>query len=418
MLTLAYLTNLFPSPVEPYVMDEIRELRNRGITVVPCSARRSSSRRDGDLHDWASETLSLEPLHPASLLRAAFLCVWKLGCLRDFFQRALSRKTPTERRLRALLHTFLGIYYALQLEGHHVRHIHVHHGYFGSWVAMVAARVLEASFSMTLHGSDLLINAAYLDIKLKECQFCVTISEFNRRYILEHYPQIDPAKIFVRRLGVDCDVQTASPAKSDDSPFRLLSVGRLHAVKDHAFLVHACSRLKSRGLRFICVIAGDGPERPSLEKLICDLGLRRQVRLLGELSRQEVNEQYEQADLIVVTSRSEGIPLTLMEAMARGKLVLAPAITGVPELVENGVTGFLYRAGSLGDFVARVELISSARSVLNALRPAARQHVLQSFNREKNTAAFCDLLISHLEAQPQLSSQAVIRHPYANSVLQ
>jgi colanic acid/amylovoran biosynthesis glycosyltransferase len=209
---IAYLTNLFPSPSEPYVMDEIRELRNRGITVVPCSARRPGAGRDGDFGEWTRQTLSLEPLHLALLLRAAFLCIRKPGCLRDFFQRALSRQKPTERRLRALLHTFLGVYYAAQLERHHIRHIHVHHGYFGSWVAMVAARMLEVPFSMTLHGSDLLINAAYLDIKLKECQFCVTISEFNRRHILEHYPQIDPAKILVRRLGVDCDVQTALPA--------------------------------------------------------------------------------------------------------------------------------------------------------------------------------------------------------------
>jgi colanic acid/amylovoran biosynthesis glycosyltransferase len=418
MPTVAYLTNLFPSPVEPYVIDEIRELRNRGIIVVPGSARRPSAVRGGDFDKWSSETLSLEPLHCGFLLRAAFLCISKLGRLKDLFQRALSRKTPTERRLRALLHTLLGIYYAAQLEQHHVRHIHVHHGYFGSWVAMVAARVLDISFSMTLHGSDLLINAAYLDVKLKECQFCVTISEFNRRHILENYPEVDPAKIFVRHLGIDCAAQTVSPRKSDDSPFRLLAVGRLHAVKDHAFLVRACSRLKSRGLRFVCVIAGEGPERKSIERLICDFGLRRQVRLLGELSRQEINEQYDLADLIVLTSRSEGIPLTLMEAMARGKCVLAPAITGIPELVEDGVTGFLYRAGSLEDFVARVELIRSAESGLNALRRAAHQHVLEHFNLQNNTAAFCNLLVSQLQTQSEVVARPFIRHSYANSLLQ
>ena len=418
MPTLAYLTNIFPSPVEPYVIDEIRELRSRGIIVVPCSARRASAVRGSDFDEWTSETLSLEPLQCGLLLRAAFLCMWKFGCLKDFFQRALSCKKPKERRLRALLHTFLGIYYAAQLEEHHVRHIHVHHGYFGSWVAMVAARLLDVPFSMTLHGSDLLINAAYLDVKLKECQFCVTISEFNRRYILDNYPQIDPAKIFARHLGVGCNVQTASPTKSDGSPFRLLAVGRLHVVKDHAFLVHACSRLKSRGLRFVCVIAGGGPERALLEKLICDLGLRRQVRLLGELPRRELNEQYEKADLIVLTSHSEGIPLTLMEAMARAKPVLAPTITGIPELVEDGVTGFLYRAGSLEDFVARVELISSTECGLNMLRRAARQHVLEHFNRQKNTAAFCDLLVSQLQTQPEVITRPLIRHSYANSLLQ
>jgi glycosyltransferase involved in cell wall biosynthesis len=402
--------------MEPYVIDEIRELRSCGITVIPCSARRASAGRDDDLGTWIEETLYLEPLNLALLVRAAWLCVLKIARLGDLFRRALSRKTATERRLRALLHTFLGIYYAALLDEHHVQHIHVHHAYFGSWIAMVAARVLDIPFSMTLHGSDLLIHAAYLDMKLKECQFCVTISEFNRRHILENCPQTDPTKIFVQYLGVDCAVQTASPTKSDDSPFRLLTVGRLQAVKDHAFLVRACSLLKNGGLRFLCSIAGEGPERASLEKLICDLQLKQEVRLLGALSRREVNDQYEKADLIVLTSHSEGIPLTLMEAMARGKVVLAPAITGMPELVEDCITGFLYRAGSLEDFVARVELISVTQSALSELRGAARQHVMEHFNREKNTAAFCDLLVSHLRDQPARVSPAK-SYSYENSVL-
>ena len=418
MPTIAYLTNMFPSPLEPYVMDEIRELQSRGISVIPCSARRASAGRSDDLRGWARQTLTLEPLHLGLLLRATFLFVWKFARLKHFFRRALSRKMPAERRLRALLHTFLGVCYAAMLGEHRVEHIHVHHGYFGSWIAMVAARLLDIPFSMTLHGSDLLIHAAYLDIKLKQCQFCVTISEFNRRHILENYPQIDPAKIFVQRMGIDCDLHSAPLPKSNDSPFQMLAVGRLHAVKDHVFLVRACALLKDRGLRFVCSIAGEGPERASLEKLICDLGLNQQVRLLGERSCNELNAQYEEADLIVLTSRSEGIPLVLMEAMARAKIVLAPAITGIPELIADGTTGFLYRPGSLEDFVARVELISATRSALTTLRGAARQHVVQHFNREKNTAALCDLLASHLQAQPARVSHVEVSHSNEDSILQ
>jgi glycosyltransferase involved in cell wall biosynthesis len=335
------------------------------------------------------------------MLRAGFLCVWKLSRLKRFFLRALSRKTPSEHRLRALLHTLLGAYYALLLEKHQVEHIHVHHGYFGSWIAMVAARMQGIPFSMTLHGSDLLIHAAYLDTKLKECQFCVTVSEFNRQHILEAYPETDPAKIFVRRIGVNCHVPASRPGiESEDSPLAMLAVGRLHAVKDHAFLIRACHLLKSRGLRFVCSIAGDGPERSPLEELIRNLHLECDVRLLGHLSRPQVDQQYEHADVVVLTSRSEGIPLVLMDAMARGKVALAPAITGIPELVVDGTTGFLYQAGSLDDFVTRVELIAVARSALTPLRQAARERVLQYFNREKNLAAFCGLLLSHLHAQP------------------
>jgi glycosyltransferase involved in cell wall biosynthesis len=101
-------------------------------------------------------------------------------------------------------------------------------------------------------------------------------------------------------------------------------------------------------------------------------------------------------DLVVLTSRSEGIPLVLMEAMAHGRTVLAPRITGIPELVEDGKTGFLYQPGSIEDFVERVEMISRSRPALGPLRCAARRHVLAHFNREWNLAAFADTFIGQI----------------------
>ena len=401
MPTIAYLANLFPSPVEPYVIDEIRELRRRGVTVVPCSARRVASKLDQDLRAFAAETLYLQPLQITSLFRAAWLCIAKMPVLLDFFRYILfQRGESIERRLRALLHTLLGAYCAALLRDHHADHIHVHHGYFGSWVAMVAARVLGINFSMTLHGSDLLIHPAFLALKLKQCTLCVTISDFNRRHILTHYPGAVPEKILVRRLGVDDRVRPLIPSSTERNPaFSILTVGRLHPVKNHAFLVQACWLLKCRGLRFVCRIAGDGQQRKVIEGMIRDFNLQAEVRLLGQLSRHELDQEYERADLVVLTSHSEGIPLVLMEAMVRGKAVLAPAITGIPELIVNRETGFLYKAGSLDEFMARVAYVMHAQPSLGPLRRAARAHVRKHFNREINLAAVCDLFAPCLEPQ-------------------
>ena len=127
----------------------------------------------------------------------------------------------------------------------------------------------------------------------------------------------------------------------------LLAVGRLHAVKDHAFLVRACDRLRDHGLEFECLIAGEGLERQRLELLIRDNRLQDRLRLLGYMPRAQLDSLYQRADVVVLTSRSEGIPLVLMEAMVRCRVVLAPAITGVPEIVIPGKTGFLYVPGAL-----------------------------------------------------------------------
>jgi colanic acid/amylovoran biosynthesis glycosyltransferase len=404
VLTIAYLANQFPVTVEPYVGDEIGELHGRGVKVLPGSVRAAdaaanagSAQRDSD-----RELLHLQPLRATILLRALRLAVRRRRRISGLMGRVLLRgKESSGQRVKAMLHTLLGAYYAVLLQDRGVDHIHVHHGYFGSWIAMVAARLLDTSFSLTLHGSDLLIDGAYLHTKLSYCEFCITISEYNRRYLLQHFPSLDARKVVVSRLGVDVpprveirrEAVTCAPRT-----FSLLSVGRLHAVKDHAFLIRACEQLRDRGLSIQCLIAGEGTERRRLEAMIRETGLQERLTLVGHACREQIELLFATADLVVLTSRSEGIPLVLMEAMARGKLVLAPAITGIPELVIPGKTGFLYAPGVLDDFIAKilfVERLMSAEaygavSKLDWVRHAARNQVLRNFNRKKNLAEFGD----------------------------
>ncbi len=391
MRTIAYISNLFPSPVEPYVMQEIAELRRRGIEVVPCSARRPDT-TDNRLKSWAAGTLYIQPLRLSLLLRSAWLCLQKMSVVAGIIRLAFEGREPPSRKTKAILHTFLGAYLAVLLGRSGVDHIHVHHGYFSCWIAMVAARLRGITYSVTLHGSDLLLHKAYLETKLTHCQLCVTVSEFNRRYILANYPLINPAKIFARRMGVD--PKPVSRQETRQTPLIMLSVGRLHYIKNHAFLIEACARLKQSRRSFACLIAGEGEERHSLQALIQSFHLEHEVVLLGHLSPSQLERYYANCNLVILTSRSEGLPLALMEAMARGKVVLAPEISGIPELVVNGETGFLFREGSLEDFIEKVETISSSSTAfLNNIRNAARQLILGKYDRETNLASFTDLLL-------------------------
>jgi glycosyltransferase involved in cell wall biosynthesis len=188
-------------------------------------------------------------------------------------------------------------------------------------------------------------------------------------------------------------------------------------VKDHAFLVRACAQLHDRAVPFECLIAGDGPELRNLESLIRLCGLKGRVGLLGHVPREQMESLQDRADLVVLTSRSEGIPLVLMEAMARGKIVLAPAITGIPELVIAGQTGFLYEPGSLDDFVDRLLFIRSllqapdhpeirpyilsAARQLDWVRHAAQLQVWHNFNRSKNLESFGDVFLRWIAPQTE-----------------
>ena len=413
MLKVAYLANRFPSPVEPYVADEIQELRSRGFDVIAASVVGTQPKQSTN-SAAAADIVVVQPFQIILLVQAFWLCLRRLPCITDLLRRVCTQGNESlVQRSKALMHSFLGACYAVQLQNEHVDHIHVHHGYFGSWIAMVAARMLGISFSMTLHGSDLLLHRAYLDIKLKNSKFCLTISEFNRRHILEHFPDVQPEKILLARLGVSVSRIPTGPAADPlrtHSDFTLLAVGRLHEVKDHAFLLRACAQLRARGIRFDCLIAGEGPERRSLESLIAHYGLESLVFLLGHVQREQLDSLYSRADVVVLTSRSEGIPLVLMEAMARGKIVVAPAITGIPELVLPGKTGFLYEPGSLRNLATqivsiyslarsrpqvayRLPQLCSGASRLDWIRHAAQVHVRRNYNQEKNLESFGDLFI-------------------------
>jgi len=382
------------------VVEEIRELRSRGVRVIPCSVRRVNERAlSPELRKFAQETAYLEPLRWGRVFGAVWVCLKHASSIADLLKRiVLEGNEPVLRRARALVHTLLGAYFGLLLRARGVDHIHAHHGYFASWIALVASRFSGIPFSLTLHGSDLLLHAPYLDTKLAECKFCLTVSEFNRRHIAAHYPQVDLAKVGVQRLGVETPSTTLLPRKKDESQTAplLLAVGRLHAVKNQVFLLQACFLLRECGTPFRCWIAGEGPERRKLEFLMNELKLNDQVTLLGHVPRQELFEYYAEADLVVLTSHSEGIPLVLMEAMACGKVVLAPDITGIPELVVDGKTGFLYKPGALEEFVWRAQQICGSLKQLDAVRRAARQHVRTHFNQRNNLERLGDLFLEQV----------------------
>lgn len=402
--TVAYIANQFPSPIEPYVMDEIGELRERGVRVICCSGKEAPI-NEGSINEWSAaerafrdEVRFLWPHSPGKLAHALSRLNSERRVLRPVLEAAFQESNGSRsQRLRALSHTLLGAALANELAPLEVEHIHAHHGYFASWMALVAARLLGIGFSFTLHGSDLLLHGSLLAAKLRFCSFCITVSNFNRDHIRHRFPSIPASKVLVQRLGVDCVPPSGEAAlMPDGQPFLLLSVGRLNRVKNHRFLIQACAALRHEGRDFRCWIAGEGPERPALERQIRKLQLEAQVRLLGHIPRHELPHFYRRADLVVLTSLSEGIPVVLMEAMARQKLVLAPAITGIPELVEHARTGYLYESGSMRDFLSALGWILDRRSSLAHIGRAAAVSVAANYNRQTNLRSFADHFLERI----------------------
>ena len=137
------------------------------------------------------------------------------------------------------------------------------------------------------------------------------------------------------RNGVDADV-TAAPTRGHGAEPTVVAVGRLQRPKDPLTLVRAFGRLRAS---FSAVIVGEGPDRPRLETEIRRLGLERAVVLAGDT--RDVADMLARADIFVLSSTSEGLPLSILEAMVAGLPVVASSVGGVPEAVEEGETGLL-----------------------------------------------------------------------------
>jgi glycosyltransferase involved in cell wall biosynthesis len=173
------------------------------------------------------------------------------------------------------------------------------------------------------------------------------------------------------------DVAAAPRARHDRATPRLVTVGRLKRPKDFLTLVRALAAL-GPGSFEEALIVGEGPDRDAIQREIARLGLEDRVQLTGE--RSDVPELLAAADVFVLSSTSEGLPLSVMEAMAAGLPVVASAVGGVAELVVDGETGLLVPAGDPTELTSALERVLLDRQLRRRLGAAGRARAEDAFD--------------------------------------
>jgi glycosyltransferase involved in cell wall biosynthesis len=175
--------------------------------------------------------------------------------------------------------------------------------------------------------------------------------------------------------------------------YLVLMVARLDPIKDHATAVRACAAaaVSVPGLKLVLV--GDGPERPAIERLVREQNLGGLVRLLG--TRHDVPRLLTAADTLLLTSVSEGIPLTLIEAMATGVPVVSTAVGSVPDVVSPAV-GFLAPAGDEAALAGHLATLGRSPLLRIAMGDRGRARAVENFSEtawaERYAALFDELL--------------------------
>ncbi len=192
---------------------------------------------------------------------------------------------------------------------------------------------------------------------------------------------VRPSRLWVVRNGVDTGVFAPDDGARQAARARLGipqsacvvgTVGRLAVEKDQALLLRAMVPLLGPAQQL--VVVGDGPERLALEDIVRATGLGRYIHLLG--ARADVPALMAAFDVFALPSRTEGLPLVLLEAMSTELVVVASSVGGIPDLVSHGVTGFLTQAGAAESLTRQLSLVCAEPRAFSSIGQAARRRVL------------------------------------------
>lgn len=388
-LRIAYLVGEYPAVSHTFILREVAALRAKGMDILTCSIRRTGPEHHRGPAERAEAKATFnvlpEAMRPARMLGAQMRALREprryLGALR----RAWQMRGPGLRAAIYQLFYFLeAVVLARHLQDRGVTHLHAHFAQASCTVALLAARLADIPFSFTLHGpADFTDPKAWrLSDKIADARFVACISHYCRSQAMLVSPHEHWSRLHIVHCGVEPDRYLAGPPEGQG----MLFVGRLAAAKGVPILIDAMTRIRETCPDAQLTLVGDGPDRARLEEMTRQQGLADCVTFTGYRSQDEVAEILAGSALFVLPSFAEGVPVVLMEAMAAGRPVVTTRIAGIPELVEDGVSGRIVPPGDVDAFAQAVVDILTAPDSIAAMGRQGRAKVEAEFDIEAEAA--------------------------------
>ncbi len=358
-MRVAYFCSKFPSLTTTFIQNEVYALRDSEIDVVLIA---NHIPKKNGLHPkdqfLLKETYYLNKIKKIVYLKSNLN--WFIKSPKKYLKcllLALRMKDNFKyQRIKNLIHFAVSALLADYLIKKEVNHVHVHFAFGAASVAIFLKKLSGIPYSITVHGSDVLLKRPLVEEKLKHAKFIISNCRYHINNLRRRFPSIVNKNFFLVRIGIDFNNHLWKPTNvyGKNSKHKILNIGRLVPVKSHEILIRACAILRDHNVDFLCKIAGDGPEKKKLKDIISKFGLSSHVILLGNIFEKQVARLYDWADIFVLSSRSEGTPMTIVEAMSKEKPVIAPKITGIPEMIIDSHTGLLYEPGSANDLADKL----------------------------------------------------------------
>lgn len=404
---LAYLVSRYPAFSHTFILNEVLRLKALGFHIRVASINDPDRPADAFTTDEADEaklTYYVKGDGPKGALLA-------LGS-------ALVRRPA--RTLKGLIFALrlggwdlfkvgFGLFYFIEalmigrwMRREQIDHLHVHFATPASMVGLICKHIFPIGFSFMVHGPDEFYDAPgyRLTEKIEGADFVLAIGTYARSQLMKLSPPSCWHKFDVCPLGVDPQRFQPVEPRGQPEPPEVICVGRLVPAKGQHILIQAAAKLRDRGAEVRLRLVGDGPDRPSLERQVAALGLGDRVIFEGAVNLDRVQALYKGADLFALASFAEGIPIVLMEAMAMAIPCVTTRITGIPELIRDGVDGLLVAPSDddeLADAIARLARDADLRRQLGQ---AGRARVIDRYDLGRNTERLAETFRRRLSERP------------------
>ena len=398
---IAYLLSQYPAISHTFFLNEVLAMRARGFLIETASIN-SIQQPAGGFPDVemqeAAQTFYIKEAPKSAILATL---------LKTLFTRpgVILRGISAALRLRpwdipgmgyALFYLVEAIILGDWMNRKGCTHLHVHFGGAVATVGMLTSIAWGIPYSLTIHGPEEFydVGSSFLEQKIRSATFVTCISHFCRSQLLKISPVAGWPKFHVCRLGVQTDVFVPVPAAPRDL-LHIINVGRLHPAKGQMILLNSFRELHRRGLPVRLSIVGDGSGMNALRDFIRQNGLEDSVTLHGSLSHPATRELLGTADLFVLPSFAEGVPVALMEAMSMEIACISTFVAGIPELIESGEQGLLVPPSSVQALTDAMAALLTDHHHRRRIAAAGRRKVLSNYDLSTNTSHLIGVFEQH-----------------------
>ncbi len=387
MRRVAYLVSRYPATNHTFVLREVVGLRSCGFDVSVVAIRGDERPPSAVTEIERQESRACRYVLPFG--RHVVLAHMKTAATRPWrYLSGLALAVRLSRWNLRKVGSLLAYFAEAVVVGEYVRQLRVNHvhTHFSSTVALIAKRIFDLDISMTIHGPGEFDDVVgfYLPEKVAASRFVVTISDFGKSQVMRASAPTDWGRIVTCRLGVDPSHFSPRAHRDDPNRFELITVGRLAPVKAQRVLLEAAKLLADAGRSFRLRIVGPGPDRDALAAAIGNDNLQNFVTLVGAVNQDDLLQMYRETDIFVLASFAEGVPVVLMEAMAREIPCVSTWVNGIPELITNEVSGLLVAPSSATDLASRIAQLMDDSKLRERLGREGRRRVLAEYNLARN----------------------------------